>query len=242
MKRFLAVSALTLSIAASSAFALVGGPWDANVYGNANPVDPSNVNGVYQGSVKGKNISGVTAFASSTIGTTGQAGYTETVTTGTGNNQHTVTTTFASTVQGYAAIYIEGKLTYASLVVSVDLGARKISGVMEGAGSRAIPLVLHSPLHSWNVTDSAYFTGNFNAKLSSRWAANSYSGKGTLMITKVDLDGFYRAVLTSPASATPQIVTEATSIKLDGVKTSNSATTSYTVTINPVPPVVSLIN
>jgi hypothetical protein len=225
MKRFLAVVALSFSLAASSAFALVGGPDDANIFGNANPVNPSNVNGTYQGTIKGKNISGLTVFGTSTAGTSAQAGYTQTITTGTGSGARTTTYTYPTTVQGYAIVYIEGKIASADLAVILDLGGRTLSGVMEGAGSRAIPLMLvNTTLNEyWNVTDAVYFTGDFSAKLSKSWAANSYSGKGTLQVTKVDLNGFYQALATNPATAAPQIVNVPTSIKVSGVKTSNTS-------------------
>ena len=239
MKRFLA-AALSLAFAASSAFALVGGPNDANIFGNANPVNPSNANGTYQGTIKGKNISGITVFGTSTAGTSGTAGTTTTIVSGTGANRTVTTISTPSTSQGYAIIYIEGKIAAAQLAAILDIGSRNLSGVMEGAGASGVTPILTNPAGtSFSVTDAVYFTGEFNAKLSKSWAANSYSGKGTLMVTKVDISGFNQAVLTN-SNAVPQIVTVPTSIKVSGVKTSNTPN-SYTVTVtNTVPDVTQL--
>ncbi|MEI8233283.1 MAG: hypothetical protein WCH57_01205 [Verrucomicrobiota bacterium] len=251
MKRFLA-AALALSLAASSAFALVGGPHDANIFGNANTVNPSNINGTYQGTIKGKNISGITVFGTSTAGTSGTAGTTTIILTGSGNSYNETMTTTPSTSQGYAVVYIEGKIATADLAAVVDLGARNLSGVIEGAGARSFPLTLINPSYvgatgtgaSFSVHDSVYFTGNFSAKLSKSWASNSYSGKGTLMVTKVDINGFNQAVanpLTS-ATASPQIVTVPTSIKVAGVKTSNTAGSYVVNTSTATQPIVTGTN
>jgi hypothetical protein len=251
MNKFVAPLCVAL-FSASSAFALVGGPWDGNVPGNTTVLNPSSIDGTYQGTVKGTNISGIMVFATTTAGTSGTAGTTTTVTntttttttTSTTRDTTTTTTTTPSTTQGYALIYLEGKITTSEVIASIDLGGRKVFGVLEGAGLRALPLTLTRPATSttaaasWSVTDSAYFTGTFSAKLSDDWASNSYKGKGTLMVTKVDLSGFAQQLIANPTTATPQIVTVPTSVKVSGVKTSDTAN-SYTVSLaSPTEPTI----
>lgn len=238
MKKTLALAATLLTLAATSAFALVGGPWDSNIYGNPNKVDPSNYDGTYQGTVKGKNLSGLFAFGTSTAGTSGESGYSETVVSGTGNNRTEITYTYPGTVQGYAVVYLEGKVAYAYLSVVQDLGSRKLSGVMQGAGAPASgSIVVSNGTTSWTVVDAVTFTGTWDAKLSKSWALNSFTGKGSLQVTKVDLATFYSTLLTNPSAAVPQIVNVSTSIKVAGVKTSGTANSYYVTVPSSVPSV-----
>lgn len=212
MKKLL-LTLLSSVVIASPAFALVGGPWDSNIPGNPNTVNPSNINGTYQGTIKGTNLSGVMMFGTSTKGA---------VVTGT------------NTVPGFAIAFFEGTTALAAIDVVVDLGARRLSGVVDyGVGSRggstspvSITLVRPATATSaeveWEVIDNIFFNGYFNAKLSKSWANNSFKGTGFLLVKKVDFDGFYRQLITDPTTATPQIVTTPLSIKVAGVKTSDT--------------------
>lgn len=231
--------ALTFTI---PAFALSGGPWDGNVPGNPILINPANINGTYQGTVKGHNISGITVFSNSSVGTTGTAGSTTTIVTGTGANRTITTITSPSTTQGYAVVFIEGKVATAELLATVDLSGRKISAIMEGSGLRGIPMTLSNAAgRSWSVIDSVLFNGTFTAKLAEDWPANSYRGKGKLVVTKVDLEGFARDLATKPAGSVPQVVTRPTTVKFSGVKTTDQTTSFFINLPNPTTPSITEI-
>jgi hypothetical protein len=220
MKRFLLTLLSSLALAVP-AFALVGGPWDNNIPGNTSTIDPTSFNGTYQGTIKGKNLAGVLIFGTSTVGTSVSG---------------TATTTGSSVnVQGYSVAYFEGAIAIASVDVVADLAGRKLSGVVEGAGSRILSQTLVRPATSttaeaaWEVYNNIYFTGYFGAKFADGWANTKFTGKGFLLVKKIDFDGFYQQLLTNPTTATPQIVTAPVTIKVAGVKSSDTAT-SYKVT------------
>ena len=246
MKR-LALTLLSAVVLASPAFALVGGPWDANIPGNPTPIDPSSIDGTYQGTIKGANLAGIMVFATTSKGTTASAPITQTVITGTGSQQVSVTTAFPATVQGYAGIFFEGKIAFAKVDSVVDLGSRKISGIIQGGGQSAVsrtltrPATATTPETKWTIsTDSVVFYGNFDAKLSSSWSENSYKGKGFLLAKRVDIQGFFNQLITNPTTAAPQIVTLPVPIKVAGVKTS-STSDSWSLSYTTVEPVVTLI-
>jgi hypothetical protein len=228
MKRFL-LALLSSFALAVPAFAIVGGPWDGNIPGNPNPVNPSDVNGTYQGTIKGKNLAGVMRFSSTDSGQVIISSTTTRVDWAPDRLHYTtvdVVTTKTLSATGFATFFFEGKSGQATLDTAIDLGGRKLAGVINGAASRSLPVTLERPFDGfqWTLTDNAYFNGAFSAKFSS-WASNSFSGKGSLVVTKFDYIGFWQDLVLNPATANPRdhIVTfQPMTIKVKGVKTSDS--------------------
>ncbi|MCX6966472.1 MAG: hypothetical protein NTZ46_01610 [Verrucomicrobia bacterium] len=225
MKRLLS-ALLTALFFASPAFALVGGPWDANVPGNPNPVNPSNADGAFQGTIKGQNLAGIIRFGTSTSAQIATPGFWTYTVTGTGTNQVITEVYTPGTSAGAASIFYGGGISLANVDATIDLGARQIAGVIDGASTRAAILMVTAPLKAspnhWTVTNNISFSGEFTAKLCKNLAQNSFSGTGTLSITAFDLAGFNADAATS-ATADPSnhIVTTPVSIKVSGVRTSN---------------------
>lgn len=224
------------------AFALVGGPWDNNIPGNPTLVNPANVNGTYQGTIKGKNLAGVIRFTSSTNGQVVITSTTWTIVISGSTSIYVpeVTTQIFSTT-GYASIFFEGKSGQAVLDTVIDLGGRKISGLINGMANRPVPVILSRPSdgQTWTLTDSAYFNGAFSANFAT-WATNSFKGKGTLNITKFDYIGFWQDLILNPATANPQnhIVDTTMPIKIAGVKTTDAVALFLPPTISAVYPTV----
>ena len=105
MKR-LALSFLTSSILASSAFAWVGGPFDNNsFYGR-------DINGTFQGVMTGKNISGLMVFGTTSASQSGQGSESEAGVYGNG---------------GRALIFAEGSLLIGDVSAVADMAGRKLS-------------------------------------------------------------------------------------------------------------------
>jgi len=217
MKRLILALLSVLAIA-TPAFAIVGGPWDGNVPGNPNKVNPANINGTYQGTIRGTNLVGITRFGTSAAGTPAASG--TAATTGTASS---------ATIGGYAVAFVEGTIALAQIDVTTDLGARQISGIIEGGSTQGYVMTLSRPATTttaiayWDITQSAYFTGFFTANLSSSWSNNSYKGNGWLLMKKVDITGFIKDLSTYPTTAEPKIVTVPVPIKLSGVKTTDTS-------------------
>ena len=248
MKRFLIALLSAVLFATPAAFAISGGPWDGNIPGNPVTVNPSNINGSYQGTLKGTNLTGIMRFTTSSSGQVTVTTTTSQVVTIGGSNPAIFTipvvTTQVVSATGYVNFFFEGTSGQAIVDTAVDLGARKISGLLQGAGSRGVTQTIYTtppspaitgtsitPGHGWTVANNIYFNGYFNGKLSRDWVDNSFSGKGKITVTKVDLAGYYAAVNNDPTSSpqtVPQIVTTSPmSIKVSGVKTTD-ATSAYT--------------
>ena len=219
MKRLL--SALLTAVAfTSSAFAIVGGPWDAGVPGNPNKVNPANINGTYQGTIKGSNITGVMTFQ-----TSGSNGIAFSGTTGvpTGTTQ----------VQGAAVMFFEGTTAFSTMSVAIDLGGRKLAGVLSGGSTAGNIIPVIAPPRStflyWQLTNNFSFNGYFNANLSKNWVSNSFSGNGNLVVTKFDPALYNSAAVINPnVNPSNYIAAVATPIKVSGVKTSDTAMPLWT--------------
>jgi len=233
MKNFMFAMLLAVLFAAP---AFASGPWGAN--GKTNPLNP---NGTYMGSITGKNITGSMRFASTTSGqitVTSTNYYTEIVYTGTGatSTRSTVLVPYVTsrsvTASGFADIFIQGSAGNACLDTAVDIYGRTVSCLITGGVTGSQTLTRPTDGANWTAANSMYFSGGFNGSLSKNWAANSFTGKGSLTVTQVDFAGFY-AALANPATAAtavPQITPPTTiSIKVSGVKTSDTAT-PYTPT------------
>ena len=251
MKR-LTLAVLSALVLASPAFAIVGGPWDGNVPGNPTPVNPSNANGTFQGTISGKNIIGIMRVGTSSAGTAAVPGVT--ITTGTGAARTTVTT--AGTATGSATIFIEGSTAIANVDAVIDLSGRKLSAVMDGASTRAPQIAVTNPTFtlvltgtdknglptlqtvtapgSWVVTDNVSFSGAFDANLSKNWSANTFSGKGFVSVSRFDIAAYNADLVKNPTSARPEghIASHDVKIKVTGSKTSNtSSITTITVPV-----------
>lgn len=243
MKRFLLALLASFALA-MPAFAIVGGPWDNNIPGALFPVNPSNINGTYQGTLKGKNLAGVMRFTSSSSGQVVVSSTTQQVVWARDNLHFTivdVVTTQTLSTTGYASFFFEGKSGQATVDTAIDLGGRKIAGVINGAGSRSVPVTLERPSDgtTWTLTDNVFFNGAFSAKFGS-WASNSFSGKGNVTVTKFDFIGFWQDLVANPttADASNHIVTVPMSVKVAGVKTSDSIATLTPPTLSPALPIV----
>lgn len=249
MKRLL-LALLTALVFASPAFAIVGGPWDNSIPGNVVPVNPSNIEGTYQGTLKGKNIAGVMRFSSSD---SGQVIVSTTIVTPTLYNtitgaivSTTTVNTHTVTASGFADFFFEGKTGNATVSTSIDLGGRKVAGLIEGAGNRGVPTILTRPATAtaWRLTDSIYFNGTFSAKFAPQWAKNRFSGKGTLTATKFDFEGWNADVVSNPSSADPEnhIITAFVPVSISGVKTSDTPAPFLPPTLQFTSPTVVLIS
>ena len=235
MKRFFFAFLLAVLFAAP---VFASGPWGYN-----NSVNPLNINGSYQGSIKGKNLLGTMRFTSSS---SGQITVTSTnyVTIYSGSTPRlpigvvTEVVTQVLSATGYANIFLQGNTAQASLDTAVDLKARSIAGLITGGvtGSQTLSNPSYDPSGSgtptattWTVANSMYFTGNFDGNFSKNWTANSFSAKGSLAVTQVDIADFYKNLVnsTTKATAAPSITQSNVSIKVSGVKTTD-AVTAYT--------------
>ena len=204
------------------------GPWGYN-----NSVNPLNINGSYQGSIKGKNLLGTMRFTSSSSGQVAitSTNYVTVYSSGTGVHlpigvvTEIVTQVLSAT--GYANIFLQGNTAQASLDTAVDLKARAVTGLITGGVTGSQTLTRPSDGANWTVTNSMYFTGNFDGNFSKNWTANSFSAKGSLAVTQVDIASFYANLISNPSTAAPSITQKNVSIKVSGVKTTD-AITAYT--------------
>lgn len=228
MKKFV-LALLSALVFVSPAFATVGGPWSGNIVGNTVSVNPSNINGTYQGTIKGKNLTGLMHFTSTDNGQVVTSSTTFLV-VGTGSNATLVpnVTTTVSSANGFASIYYQGSLGQATLDTAIDLGARKITGFIDGNTARGVAQVIVRPATStsaaaaWSIGNNTVFIGEYAGNLSKQWAANNFTGKGYLMVTRVDLDAFNADLVNNPTTANPHITTAPVSIKVSGVKTTDT--------------------
>jgi len=236
MKRlFLAL--LSASFCASSAFAIVGGPWDSNIPGNPTPVNPSDINGTYTATIKGKNLAGVIRFSSASIGTFSLTASGSTAIISEMN------------VTGSGTFFFEGTSGAASVDTVIDLGGRKIAGVINGASTSLLPVILvrpptaTTPLTEWTVLNNIYFNGAFSARFSNNWATNSFSGKGTVAASKFDFAGFNTDLAANPATADPNnhLVVVPVPIKIAGVKASDTIDTIHSPSFTISLPIVTQI-
>jgi len=192
------------------AFALVGGPWDNNIPGNPFLVNPANVDGTYQGTIKGKNLSGVMRFIS--VVNKGRVVYSD-------------SDAVNIAASGIASFFFEGRVGMSVMDVIVDVGGRKLAGVVEGSAIRGVEVRLIRPAddQTWTLKDNAYFNGAFSAKFKS-WPSTNFNGKGSLTVTKFDYIGFWQDLVSNPTTAVPynHIVTVPMSIKVAGTKVSDN--------------------
>ena len=143
-------------------------------------------------------------------------------------------TSSVSQIQGAAIIFTEGATAFSEMSVAVDLGSRKLSGVMSGASMSANTISVMAPANSiylyWQLTNNFSFNGAFNASLSKNWADNSFTGKGSLVITKFDPALYNQAAVGTSANVNPSnyVSSIPTSIKVRGVKTSDSTAPLWT--------------
>jgi len=150
-----------------------------------------------------------------------------------------IITTQVVSASGYANLFVDGYSAPSTLNTAVDVGARTVSGLIEG-GSVGSSQTLSNPYFvvatgtgaTWTVTNNIYLNGDFSGRFSKNWTANSFSGKGSVTVSKVDIAGFMAAASSSAAAsnpaaaaiAAPQMLTVARSIKVEGVKTTDVAT------------------
>jgi len=247
MKKFV-LALLSALVFVSPAFATVGGPWSGGIPGNTTTVNPSNPLGTFQGTIKGKNFTGLMTFVSGTNGgqvvvssstaRTNWSGFSlsgSNVSVATIDALLYIVTTKTVDTTGFGSFFFEGKSGSINLNCLVDTGSRSITGMVEGAGSRAQSLILWkpatstTPLTMYTVDDELYMDGTFSAKLSSNWAANSFSGKGYLAVTKFDAAAA-QADLNANSSlpVIDHIVTVPLAIKVSGLKTSDSVPSTFT--------------
>ena len=141
MKRLL-FPVLSTVLFTSPAFAIMGGPWDAGVPGNATKANPSSAAGTYQGTIKGKNISGIVMFGT---GPTSAVSNTSTTSANynwfTGAFTQSTTASLASGLgtsdsEGRCFVFVNGYSVYGQMSTVIDMMGRSITGVLEGSKSK----------------------------------------------------------------------------------------------------------
>ena len=138
MKKF-ALALLSALVLASPAFAIVGGPWDGNIPGNPNKVDPSNIAGTWQGVISGTNITGIMMFgtaSSSTISNVSTTSSTWDWWSGTWISSSSATTATGlgtSDSEGRCLVFADGYAVLGQMSAVADLQQSSLSGVIQGS-------------------------------------------------------------------------------------------------------------
>ncbi len=233
---------------ASPAFAIVGGPWDNNMfYGRS-------IDGTYQGVITGKNFSGVMLFglastsnpnagtAIDNIGIYGNDGRVVAFTEGVmviGQVAATadvpsraISGVFdASALRGESAITIPKMTSYTAPVAAVPpiqpVPAVVIDGTLVSPAIPGTPGVAAQPEKytyenlNYTYVDAVAINGHFDAKITKTFPWVAYAGKGKIEVETTDgWDYLGGADLTSPLEVWPLVNKKKVNVQVSGVRTS----------------------
>ncbi len=241
MKR-IALSLISSSLLASSAFAWVGGPFDNNMFFGRE------TNGTYQGVISGKNLSGVMIFGTTDSSSSGKGSY------------DTNIGVFGNT--GRAIIFVPKEdttsnqgstgMVVAQVSAVSNFPSRKLAGTIDGSQlidqqSVVIPKIVswsyttpewtdgdgtvHPPIPGHITYEDLSFTydnvvqisGSFDAKFVRTFPSLEFSGSGKLQVTQSDgWDSMGGNDIDTPLSVWVKTKTTDVDVRVSGVRTSTS--------------------
>ncbi len=224
MKRSL-LALLSTALLASPAFAIVGGPFDNNVFYGAES------SGTYQGVLTGKNISGVAIFGTSSTSSANGSGVPSSL------------GVFGS--GGRALIFVEGEAVTADVNSTADFKNRRITSAFEG--SVGLATVAWPPqrqretdgsttVTTWILEGALEINGMISSKIVRTFPSLEFAGKDRLRIR-----GIWPVLRPTFGGGIPtyriEDVDEERPVRFTGVRTSTQSPV-ITTTLTQVSPVL----
>ncbi len=228
MKRTL-LAIFSSVILATPAFALVGGPFDNNIFfGN-------NMASTYQGVITGKNVSGIMVFGTASGSATGQGSASE-------------MGTFGSAGRGL--VFINGNMVACDVTAVGDFGGRKLSIALSGSvgfgatdTAQVTKVITNSTttekedtntgiitretkdvdttvITTYTLEGASQISGMIDARFTRTFPNIEYSGKGELVVIRST-----RLVQFGNNAPTVANDTEEIDVRVNGVRTANSSPT-----------------